>query len=104
MFIPHPIYYHIGAFPVIGSSAQSAKYLVVNRILVWHVQFRRHYHQHPLPGEEFGAAIDTAKILGSTVNSTIHDHFPSVWEDCYYLFREINCMSFSMFYIQSRFF
>ena len=102
VLIPHPIHLHIGAFAIIRRSAQRAENPIVCRVLVWHIQFRRHYYLFALLGEMFRAAQDSAKILRGAVNSIIHHHTPSVREGCHLLCSEVNRVSVSAFRLQSR--
>ena len=102
VLIPHPIHLHIGAFAIIRRSAQRAENPIVCRVLVWHIQFRRHYYLFALLGEMFRAAQDSTKILRGAVNGIIHHHTPSVREGCHLLCSEVNRVSVSAFRLQSR--
>ena len=101
MLVPQSIHLQIRTLAVVWCSSKCAEDYFVCRILVRHVQFRRHHHLFALLGEEFGAAQDAAEILRGAVNGIIHHHLSAVWEGCQHLGGEVNRMSVSMFCFQS---
>ena len=100
MLIPNTVHYQVRTLSIVWGSAQGAEYGVVHRVLVSHVQFRRHHHLFALLSKVFRATQNAVKIPRSTVNGIIHQHLPAVREMRHHFGGEINLMFINVFRLQ----